>query len=139
MGSYVSNSLGPNEKIVYQAKVSWFSQMLLFALGCVLLFALGIGVVCWIIALVRIYTTELAITDRRVIAKFGLIRRSTIELRLEKIESVQVEQSILGRMFNYGSIVVSGAGASQAPIPGISFPLRFRGQLNSLLEKKEAA
>jgi uncharacterized membrane protein YdbT with pleckstrin-like domain len=106
--------------------------------GFVLLFAFGLGILLWIVAAIRIYTTELAITDRRIIAKFGLISRSTVELRLEKTESVQVVQSIFGRLFNYGSIVVSGAGAPQAPIPGISAPLDFRARLNAILEKEAA-
>jgi len=65
-------------------------------------------------------------SHKRVIAKFGLISRSTIEINLQKIESIQVNQGILGRIFNFGSIVVSGAGNPQAPIPGISSPLEFR-------------
>jgi uncharacterized membrane protein YdbT with pleckstrin-like domain len=138
MGSYVNNSLGPKEQIVYEARVSWLSQISMIFWGFVLLFAFGLGILLWIVAAIRIYTTELAITDRRIIAKFGLISRSTVELRLEKTESVQVVQSIFGRLFNYGSIVVSGAGAPQAPIPGISAPLDFRARLNAILEKEAA-
>jgi len=61
-----------------------------------------------------------------VIAKVGLISRKTIELNLQKIESIQVDQSILGRLFNFGSIVVAGAGNPQAPVRGISSPMNFR-------------
>ena len=50
----------------------------------------------------------------------------------------EVDQSILGRILNYGSVVVSGAGAPRAPIPGISAPLNFRGRLNSILEEQTA-
>jgi uncharacterized membrane protein YdbT with pleckstrin-like domain len=74
----------------------------------------------------RYFTTELAITNKRVIAKFGLIRRNTIEMNISKVESIQVDQGILGRMFNFGSILVAGAGDPKAPIPGISEPLKFR-------------
>lgn len=136
MGSYVNNSLGPKEQIVYEAKISWLSQISLIFWGFVLLFAFGFGILLWIAAAIRVYTTELAITDRRIIAKFGLISRKTVELRLEKTESVQVVQTVMGRIFNYGSIVVSGAGTPQAPIPGISSPLNFRARLNTLLENK---
>ena len=72
------------------------------------------------------YTTELAITNKRVIAKFGLIRRNTVEMNISKVESIQVDQGILGRIFNFGSVLVSGAGDPKAPIPGISHPLKFR-------------
>lgn len=78
---------------------------------------------------IQVKTTELAITNRRTIAKFGWIRRSTIEMYNLKIESIQVEQGIAGRIFNYGSIILSGAGNPQAPIPGIADPMAFRRAL----------
>ncbi|UOO81955.1 PH domain-containing protein [Uruburuella testudinis] len=81
-------------------------------------------------------TTELALTNKKVIAKFGFIRRSTIELNLDKVESISVEQGFIGRIFNFGSIVVRGTGGSQAPIPYIAQPLEFRRQVNALLDKK---
>ena len=71
-------------------------------------------------------TTELAFTNKRVIAKFGFISRKTIEIGLTKVESLQVDQGILGRIFNFGTLVISGAGNPQAPIPGISNPMTFR-------------
>ncbi len=138
MGSYVNASIGANEQIVYEAKVSWLSQLPLLFLGLVTLPFMGLGLVFFVIAFIRIWTTELAITNKRIIAKFGLISRSTIEMRLEKVETVQVDQSILGRILNYGSVVVSGAGAPRAPIPGISAPLNFRGRLNTIVEEQTA-
>jgi uncharacterized membrane protein YdbT with pleckstrin-like domain len=136
VGAYVNSNLGSNERIVYEGKVSWMGQAGLFIWGLIFLGFFGIGLLFWVAAAIRVYTTELAITDKRIIAKFGLISRSTVELRLEKVESVQVDQSILGRMFNYGTIVVAGAGAPKAPIPGISSPLEFRSRLNAVLEEK---
>lgn len=138
MGSYVNASIGANEQIVYEAKVSWFSQLPLVVLGVVTL-PIFIGALFLLVAFVRIWTTELAITNKRIIAKFGLISRSTVELRLEKVESVRIQQSILGRILNYGSVVVAGAGVPQAPIPGISSPLNFRGRLNTVIEEKTAS
>jgi uncharacterized membrane protein YdbT with pleckstrin-like domain len=49
-----------------------------------------------------------------VIAKFGFISRSTVELNIHKIESIQVDQGIFGRLFNFSSIIVAGAGNPQA-------------------------
>lgn len=71
-------------------------------------------------------STELAVTTHRVIAKFGLIARHTVEVKNEKVESLQVTQSIPGRIFNYGSISITGSGGTSAPIPFISNPLAFR-------------
>ncbi|MBU2537860.1 MAG: PH domain-containing protein [Proteobacteria bacterium] len=126
MATYVESTLTKGEQVAYQGKVSLFSLAPLFLLGLVLISVYGLGLLFWIAAAIRYFTTELAITNKRVIAKFGLISRSTIEINLQKIESIQVNQGILGRIFNYGSIVVSGAGNPQAPVPGISNPLQFR-------------
>lgn len=126
MASYVESALTKGEQVVYQGKVSIWSLMPLLLLGLIFLAFYGLGLLFWAAAAIRYFTTELAITNKRVIAKFGLISRSTIEINLQKIESIQVNQGILGRIFNFGSIVVSGAGNPQAPIPGISSPLQFR-------------
>jgi len=126
MASYVEGALTKGEQVIYQGKVSIWSLSPLIIIGLILLAAWGLGLLFLIVAAVRYFTTELAITNKRVIAKFGLVSRSTIEINLQKIESIQVNQGILGRIFNFGSIVVSGAGNPQAPIPGISSPLQFR-------------
>ena len=126
MASYVESALTKGEQVVYQGKVSIWSLVPLLLLGLIFLAFYGLGLLFWAAAAIRYFTTELAITNKRVIAKFGFISRSTIEINLQKIESIQVHQGILGRIFNFGSIVVSGAGNPQAPIPGISNPLQFR-------------
>ncbi|MGB4882907.1 MAG: PH domain-containing protein [Neisseria sp.] len=126
MASYVEGALTKGEQVIYQGKVSIWSLSPLIIIGLILFFVWGLGLLFWIAAAIKYFTTELAITNKRVIAKFGLVSRSTIEINLQKIESIQVNQGILGRILNYGSIVVSGAGNPQAPIPGISSPLQFR-------------
>ena len=126
MASYVEGALTKGEQVVYKGKVSIWSLAPLLLLGFIFLAFYGLGLLFWAVAAIRYLTTELAITNKRVIAKFGLISRSTIEINLQKIESIQVNQGILGRIFNFGSIVVSGAGNPQAPIPSISSPLQFR-------------
>ena len=126
MASYVDSALTKGEKVAYQGKISIWSLLPLMLLGLLFLAFYGFGLLFWAAAAIRYLTTELAITNKRVIAKFGLISRSTIEINLQKIESIQVKQGILGRIFNFGSIVVSGAGNPQAPIPGISSPMNFR-------------
>jgi len=126
MGSYVESVLGNGETIKYQAKISIWSMVPLFILGLLFLPLFGFGLLFFIYAIILYMTTELAVTDKKIIAKFGLIRRDTIEILLNKVESIQVKQSLFGRLFNYGSVIVSGAGNPQAPVPGISEPLNFR-------------
>jgi uncharacterized membrane protein YdbT with pleckstrin-like domain len=126
MSGYVEGALTKGEQVVYRAQISVWSLAPLLLIGFVFMALYGFGILFWIAAAIKYFTTELAITNKRVIAKFGLIRRSTIEINLQKIESIQVHQSILGRIFNFGSVVVSGAGNPRAVIPNISKPLQFR-------------
>lgn len=126
MASYVESVLTKGEKVIYKGKVSIWSLAPSLLLGLILLSFYGVGLLFWAAAAIKYLTTELVITNKRVIAKFGLISRSTIEINLQRIESIQVNQGILGRIFNFGSIVISGTGNPQAPIPGISNPLQFR-------------
>jgi uncharacterized membrane protein YdbT with pleckstrin-like domain len=137
MSSYIENSLIKDEKILSQANISMWSLFHLFLLGVILLPLFGFGLVFFLIAYIRFKSTELAITNKRVIAKFGFISRSTVEINLPKIESIQVHQGIFGRIFNYGSLVISGAGSPKAPIPGIAQPLEFRKSFNQILENTQ--
>lgn len=77
-------------------------------------------------ALIAYYTTECVLTDKRVIAKTGLISLKSAELLLNQIEGLQVKQGVLGRMFNYGSIAAGGTGGSATIFPGIASPFEFR-------------
>ena len=135
MSSYVESVLSSGETVEYEAKVSIWSLMPLFIIGLVLLPLYGLGLIFWISAYLKYVSTELAITNKKIIAKFGFIKRDTIELLLPKVESIQVNQSLFGRMLNYGAIVVSGAGNPQAPVPGISSPIQFRRTFMDIQER----
>ncbi len=126
MASYIDGTLIKDEKVTYIGHISLWSLAPLIALGFITLALFGLGLIFWIMAFIRYKTTELAFTNKRVIAKFGFISRQTIELNISKVESIQVNQSILGRIFNFGTLIISGAGTPQAPIPGISNPMEFR-------------
>jgi uncharacterized membrane protein YdbT with pleckstrin-like domain len=123
--SYIDDSLIEGEVLVHRARVSWWSQFGLVLLG-ILTLVLVVGVIFLIWAWVRVRSTELAITSRRIIAKFGFVKRHTVEINLEKVESLKVEQGVWGRFLNFGTIFISGSGSSVAPIPNIADPLVFR-------------
>jgi uncharacterized membrane protein YdbT with pleckstrin-like domain len=125
MTSYVEAALIKDERIVHVGRISLWSLWRYTVPGVVLL-PVGIGLVFLGIAYVKYKTTELAITTRRVIAKFGFVSRRTVELNIQKVESIQVEQTVMGRLLDYGTLVISGGGNPQAPIPGISDPIAFR-------------
>lgn len=139
MASYIQSTLIADEKVVYEAKTSVWSMLPLLILGFLLLFAMGLGLLFWFAAFIRYKTTELAFTNKRVIAKFGFISRRTVELNLSKVESVQVNQGILGRIFNFGTLIISGAGNPQAPIPGISDPMAFRRYFMEFQDREDKA
>ena len=123
--SYIDESLVAGETILHRGRVSWWSQFGLVLLGVVtLIVVVGLIFLAW--AWVRVRSTEVAITNRRVIAKFGFIKRHTVEINLDKVEALRVEQGFWGRLLNYGTIFVSGAGTSVAPFPDIADPLVFR-------------
>ncbi|HSW84474.1 MAG TPA: PH domain-containing protein [Usitatibacter sp.] len=123
--SYIDDSLIEGEVLVHRARVSWWSQFGLVLLG-ILTLVLVVGVIFLIWAWIRVRSTELAITSRRIIAKFGFVKRHTVEINLEKVESLRVEQGVWGRFLNFGTIFISGSGSSVAPIPNIADPLVFR-------------
>jgi uncharacterized membrane protein YdbT with pleckstrin-like domain len=118
---YVESSLMKGETVVYRAHLSWII-FLLPGLLCLII----IGIIPLIGALIRNATSEFAVTNKRVIVKTGLIQRDTLELNLAKVESIGVEQTLWGRVFNYGTIVVIGTGGTHEPFKSIANPLGFR-------------
>lgn len=156
MTSYVQKVLQQGENVIYQAKLSWVMYLpgLLVLIGAALVFGLVrafFGATYWgdilamIITAVGLYmvaaewferwTTEIAITDRRIIFKRGFIRRDTIEMSVEKVESVDVNQSLLGRLLDYGNITIRGTGTGFAPLRSIDSPLDFRSHVTGLPPK----
>jgi len=102
----------------YQQTVnlSWFVAIV-FALAAVAMF-----VPAWF----RRWTTEIAVTDRRIILKRGLIRRHTVEMNMQKVESVDVDQTLIGRLFSYGNVTIRGTGSSFENLRMIDHPLKLR-------------
>ena len=143
--SYVQKNLLAGEASVYDAKIHWFLYVpgiLILLIGVFLmnvssgpqdeglvivgLLILPFGLYSLIKAAITQSTTELAVTTKRVIAKVGFIRRNTIELNHQKVESFNVDQSVVGRIFGYGTITVNGTGGGKTPVPGIAKPLEYR-------------
>src|SRR4029077_4580159 len=118
-------SLIEGEKIVHRARVSWWSVCGYLVLG-VLLLVVVVGLYFLGVAWVKVRSTEIAITNRRIIAKFGFIRRHTVEINLDKVESLRVEQGMMGRFLNYGTLFIGGTGHAMAPMRDIADPLVFR-------------
>ncbi len=153
---YVEKVLLPGERVIYTTGLHWLVYGRAFVLLAVAVLlaifsvpnvtdpnlasvAMGglalaafvalLGLLSFIAAAIRRSTTELAVTDQRVILKRGVIARHTIEMNRSKVESVDVDQSVLGRIFGYGTVLVRGTGGSLEPMQSISDPLRFRSHI----------
>ena len=135
--SYVDSVIMPGETVLAQAHTHWWiyaSSIFFLVVSVALLFffppaglaLLVVTLFLFMRAFLYASSTELAVTSKRVIAKFGFIRRSTVELSLSKVESFHVEQSILGRMLDFGTLIIKGSGGTSTPIPSIAQPLKFR-------------
>ncbi|HEX3431255.1 MAG TPA: PH domain-containing protein [Rhizomicrobium sp.] len=155
MTSYVSEVLQPEETVRYEGTLHWIiflPGIVLFAFGVagllgvvtlarnapgyhiysvVVYAALALGALHLLSAWVRRWTTEIAVTDRRVIYKTGLISRRSVEMNMDKVESVDVTQDIFGRIFNYGTVLIRGTGASLEPLSTIATPLALRNAITA--------
>ena len=143
MGSYVRSNLIAGEEVVYETglhPIVYLSPAALIFGGIVLgsvvnpsigAVLLGFGVLALGGAWLRQWASEFAVTNRRVIVKLGFISRRTIEINLSKVESVEVNQDIFGRLFNYGTITVIGTGGTHEPFALINDPLAFRRAVQS--------
>jgi len=126
MSSYVDEVLIKDETVIYRGHLSVWSFFWWIVAGLLLLAAFGFGLLIWLAAWLKYRSTELAVTNKRIITKSGLIQRNTTEMFLEKVESIQVDQGILGRIFDFGSITISGTGGDKSPVNSVSQPLEFR-------------
>jgi uncharacterized membrane protein YdbT with pleckstrin-like domain len=152
--SYVSKVLLPGEQVIYETGLHWLIYGRAIILFCIAV-ALSLGaqyapapdtrnlilgvagvflvlaVLAAALAAIRRISTELAVTDQRVIFKSGVFARHTIEMNRSKVESVDVDQSVLGRILGYGTLMVRGTGGSLEPMEAISDPLTFRTHITA--------
>ncbi len=121
MGKYVDNHLIKNEEVVFETKYHWVIFLSLKSLFTLTIYPL-----------LQRYLSEFVITNRRIIIKTGFIARSTFEMNLSKIESVNVDQSVPGRIFNYGSVTIIGTGGTRETFNNLAHPLDFRKAFQEL-------
>jgi uncharacterized membrane protein YdbT with pleckstrin-like domain len=163
LATYIDHILTPGETVHATARITgwiWFwpvvvSLAILAGLGLALTmpsirsqpglalggWALAAGLVCAVLIgpWIRQSTTNMVVTDRRVIAKFGLIARRAIEMRISKIESIQVDQTLLGRMLNFGTVMVHGTGGAFEPLSPVGDPLAFKRAIEEQVNAFEDA
>lgn len=151
---YIADHLTDGEKIVFLTKRHWITSVpwpaLNLTLGSLSLwlaisaewpwfkyisyFFFIVGGLLLARNLVQNSSTEFGVTNKRVIIKTGLIWRRTQEVILQKVESIEVNQSIPGRILGYGTIIITGSGGSNEPHKNISQPLPFRRAVQEQVE-----
>jgi uncharacterized membrane protein YdbT with pleckstrin-like domain len=154
MGRYIDDILQPGEKVLYSTNAHWIFYLPAIAAWALALALLvlsrmatteGVILVCLstaaVVALAAVYwtakawfyrwTTETDVTNLRVVHKIGFIKRRTFEMSVDKVESVDVNQSILGRILNYGDVTVNGVGEGTETIKTIASPLAFRNSITA--------
>jgi len=151
--SYVQKVLLPGEQVVYETGLHWLvygRAILAFLVAAAVAIASAyapsdtapvvqilagllalLGLLLFLAGAVRRASTELAVTDQRVVYKRGIIARHTIEMNRSKVESVDVDQSLLGRLFGYGTVTLRGTGGSLEPMAMIGHPLTIRSYVTA--------
>ncbi|HDR2873203.1 TPA: PH domain-containing protein [Enterobacter roggenkampii] len=135
--SYIDSNLIGNEEVIYRGKVTLWAWLPWIVWGLILGFATLVGFVLIPLGYLILRSNEAAITNKRLIAKSGLIKRDTVEIPIKKISSLQIKQGISGRLLGYGSLVISDTGAVHAPIRYIKDPMKFRQRFFELQEEIE--
>jgi uncharacterized membrane protein YdbT with pleckstrin-like domain len=151
---YIDKILQPGETVLYSGKLHWIVYIPAMIMALAALAASGaftqmtsgptnmswliVSLACWLGAAVtfasawfRRWTTEIDVTDRRIVYKRGLINRHTVEMNMDKVATVDVDQSVLGRILNYGDITIHGIGSISEPLRGIDAPLDFRNHVTA--------
>ena len=154
MGRYIDDILQPGEKVLYSTNAHWIFFLPAIAGwvvaaaffvvsgmvpgGTPMLLCLSMASISAIFALYKTVTawfhrwiTETDVTNLRVVHKTGFIKRQTFEMSLDKVESVDVNQSILGRILNYGNVSIFGVGEGNKTIDNIASPLEFRNHITA--------
>jgi uncharacterized membrane protein YdbT with pleckstrin-like domain len=148
---YIERILQPGETLVYSGRIHWVVYgpailLALVALGILTQANAGPTGLAWLIASIAFWlaagaafvsawfkrwTTEIDLTDRRIVYKRGFIRRHTVEMNMDKVESVDVDQSIFGRLLNYGDVTIHGTGEGWEPLRNIGAPLKLRNHVTA--------
>lgn len=127
---YVEATLAEGEHVVYRAKFHWLYTVMAWVWMILFIWILGLGIFIWLLLMVKKWTTEIAVTNRRVIYKRGWIARNTDELALSRIEEVNLRQGVIGRILGYGRLKIGGMGIGDITLPEIDEPLKFRAAIN---------
>jgi|SRR5665213_57936 len=143
--TYLEENLMAGERVIYRTtlhKVVFLWPALILLLGLVVLktgiFILLIGMAAAVYAYLLYASSEFGVTNKRVMVKVGIFRRRSMEILLTKVEGIGVNQGLIGRASDYGTIVVSGTGGTKEPFKKIAKPFDFRKQVQEQIAIAQA-
>lgn len=165
---YIEKALIPGEHVVYRTRLHWIVMLGYLVLGLLLVAGGGflavyayrhqglplttlhmdeggavvclfLGILVLLMGSVRRNATEMAVTNRRVVVKTGLASRRTIEMLLNKVETIEVTEPGMGRVLGYGSILIIGTGGTSEPFHTMAHPLEFRNKVQQEIERLRPA
>ena len=117
---YVEKALGDKESVIHWGRFHWLEWLITFIL-CFVLYGF--------LKALRLWTTEIVITNQRLIYKQGIISRNVEELRFSRMEEINLHQGVLGRLLGYGKVACHGTGGNAVVTRTISDPMKFRSVL----------
>lgn len=126
MASYIEQSLNKNETLIATFKFHWSAWIPFWLFVVLAPVTLGISLIFALASYLTLKCTERGVTSRRVIQKKGVISRKTDEMKLSAVETVEIQQGILGRIFGFGTIQVTGRGISKVVLKGVDDPLKVK-------------
>lgn len=135
--SYLSKSLAPGETIVFRGRFHWMQQFYAWAI-LLLLGIVIVGIVIWVREMFRLNTAEFVVTNRRVVLKQGFFSVKVDEVTLNSVEGSHIDQSFLGRLFNYGRITIRGSGDTHLLFPTMADPAAFRAAAEGVRMQNDA-
>jgi uncharacterized membrane protein YdbT with pleckstrin-like domain len=130
--SYIEESLSSGEVVAASFRLHWFSRLPMVLWIILALPTLGLTLILAVYEYVRLRCIEQGLTNKRVVFKKGIISRSTEEMKLKSVETVEIEQSVLGRLFGYGDVKVTGRGISDVVFRSIADPILVKKQIESV-------
>jgi uncharacterized membrane protein YdbT with pleckstrin-like domain len=129
---YIEESLSADEKVVKLFRLHWTARLWLVLWIVLIVPTLGITLLLAIYEWLRLRTLEYGVTNKRVILKKGIISRQTEEMKIGSIETVEIDQGVLGRMLGYGTVKVTGRGISDVVFKRIDDPMAVKRDIESV-------
>ena len=141
----MERSLMTGEEIIIRTRLHWiiFFKPLVFLLAAAAGFAAGLNLAVYLCipaalwtglpSLMNYLSTEFGVTNKRIFFKTGLLKRHSLEVLLKKIGGIAVKQGISGRIFGYGTVIVTATGGGIDPLHKVTAPLEFRRQVQELI------